>query len=340
MHLNLKRGNTVRKLVLFSAILIAGVAITARADNENAGKSAYSFLKVGVSARAQAMGGAMVALADDEYSAFYNPAGLGRLVPITEVEDQYGDWHEVEGDIDNFFAASYNNYVADIQSGYLTYIKRQGYSGMLGFAVDYFNYGSFDRTDANNAHLGTFTASDIAIGATYGQRASKNLYWGLTAKFIYQKLEDYSSDGAALDAGIIYILGDDRTSIGLSARNIGVQLKGLTENHKDPLPTSVHAGVAHALQGLPVNFSGQVDYPFDYDISFKAGVEFTGIDPLFLRAGWDSSGKDYETGSSRDNLGGFSGGFGYAWKNYHFDYSYSSFADLGNSHRISISGGF
>jgi hypothetical protein len=39
-------------------------------------KSAYSFLKIGVSAKAQAMGGAYAGLADDIGGLYYNPAGL------------------------------------------------------------------------------------------------------------------------------------------------------------------------------------------------------------------------------------------------------------------------
>ena len=144
----------------------------------------------------------------------------------------------------------------------------------------------------------------------------------------------------ALDAGIIYILGDKRTQLGLAAKNVGVQLKGLTSEHKDKLPGAVQAGFAHYLKGAPLLFSGQVDYPFDYDMTFKFGVEFSGVEPLFIRLGWYSSGNDYRTDSSKDNLGGFSGGFGYAWNRYRLDYSYSSFADIGDSHRISIAGKF
>ncbi|MCP4632593.1 MAG: PorV/PorQ family protein [candidate division Zixibacteria bacterium] len=327
-----------RPLVLI--ILLIMLTGMVSAGSKDVGTSAYSFLRVGVSARGQAMAGAMVALADDEYAGYYNPAGLGQLAPVYEIENEYGEVQEFESDITKYFAASYNNYIADIQSGYITFITRQGYGAMLGFSVNYFNYGTFDEIDINNVQTGTFSASEMAFGLNFGQRVDENLYWGLTGKFIYQKLQDYTSDGMAVDGGIIYRLKDKRTRIGLAARNIGVQLKGLTDEHKDKFPTSAHAGVSHELQGAPIKFSGQIDYPFDYDLSFKAGVEFAGLNPLLIRVGWDSMGKDYKSESSKDALGGFSGGLGYIWGNYRFDYSYSSFADIGDSHRISLAGGF
>ncbi len=327
-------------LILVSTLTSAAVN-PALAGSDQAGTAAYSFLKVGVGARGQAMSGAMVALANDEYAGYYNPAGLGLLSPIKEVENQFGEVTEIESDIDKYFAASYNSYVADIQAGYVAFMMRQGLGGMLGFSINYFNYGEFDEYDANNIKTGTFSASDMAFAVNYGQRVDERFYWGITGKFIYERLhDDYTSDGIAVDGGILYRLGDKRTVIGLAAKHVGVQLKGLTDEHKDKLPGVVQAGVSHAVQGMPVVFSGQIDYPFDYEISGKVGVEITGLDPLFVRFGWDSLGRDYKSGSSKDDLGGFSGGLGVVWNNYRLDYSYSSFADIGNSHRVSISGGF
>lgn len=327
-------------IIVLSSAFSALLPLSVLAGSEDAGTAAYSFLKVGVSARGQGMGGAMVALADDEYAGYYNPAGLGQLIPIMEIEDDYGDIQIIEGDITKHFAASYNNYLADIQAGYITFLMRRGENGMLGFAIDYFNYGSFDQVDNNNVKTGTFGASDLAFAVSYGHRVNSSFFWGLTGKFIYEKLQDYSSDGAAFDAGLVYKLGDRRTGLGFALKNIGVQLKGLTSEHKDKLPGALQAGVSHDLKGAPLIFSGQIDYPFDYDISGSVGVEFTGADPLLIRIGWDSKGRDYETGSSRDKLGGFSGGFGYYWGDYKFDYSYSSFADIGDIHRISVAAGF
>jgi len=333
----LKRIIFTSGAAIFMALIALNSNLTA---GKNSGTSAYSFLRVGVGARGQAMGGAMVGLANDEYAGYYNPAGLGLLAPITEVENEFGEVQEVEGEISKYFAASYNNYITDIQSGYVAFIMRSGLGGMIGCSLDYLNYGTFDETDANNIKTGTFSASDMAFALNFGQRVDENFYWGVSGKFIYQKLQDYSSDGLAIDGGVIYRLRDKRTQFGVAAKNIGAQLKGLTSQHKDKLPASVQAGISHNLKGAPLLFSTQVDFPFDHDLSLKVGLEMSGLDPFLLRMGWDSAGRDYKSGSSRDKWGGFSGGFGYGWKNYQIDYSYSSFADLGSSHRVSLSGSF
>jgi len=80
--------------------------------------------------------------------------------------------------------------------------------------------------------------------------------------------------------------------------------------------------------------------PLDNDFYFSLGGEFTRLQPFFLRFGWNYNGRNYKTDSDKDNFAGFSGGFGYSWKKFILDYSYSSFADLGGAHRITFSGSF
>jgi hypothetical protein len=163
---------------------------------------------------------------------------------------------------------------------------------------------------------------------------------GATGKFIYERIDNYSSDGLALDVGILYISKDGHTRIGGAGQNIGAQLKGHTKSHKDPLPASVKLGISHHMRELPLIVAADAAKPFDNDIFFNLGGELTALKPLFLRIGWSSFGENYKTESDKDDLAGFAAGFGLIWKVYHFDYAYSSYADLGGVHKISISGEF
>ena len=60
------------------------------------------------------------------------------------------------------------------------------------------------RTNVAGDIIGDFGGSDMAIGATYARKLSPQLARGGTAKFIYQKIDQYSSTGLAVDAGLLY----------------------------------------------------------------------------------------------------------------------------------------
>ncbi len=313
----------MKKLIgwgIFLTFLTVLISSAAWGANSKVGTTAYGFLKIDPSARSTGMGGAFVGLSNDEAALYFNPAGL----------------IQTEG---KRFFTTYNNYLSDIQSGFLGYIHPYSENLKLGVSVCYFNYGSMIKTDAQGVNLGTFGASDIAFALSLSRKVNTRFSLGGTGKLIYEKIDGYSSDALALDLGAFYISGDNRTRIGGMAQNLGVQLKGATESHKDQLPTSVKLGLSHQLRELPLIFAADIAKPMDNDIYFNLGGEFTALKPLYLRVGWSSFGKNYKTDSDKDNLAGFAAGFGVTWKVYRFDYAYSSYADLGGVHKISISGG-
>jgi hypothetical protein len=290
------------------------------AINSKVGTTGYSFLKIDCSARSTAMGGAFVGLSDDQSALYFNPAGL------IQIEEK------------SFFT-TYNNFLSDIQSGFLGYVHPYGENTRLGVSVHYFNYGSMSRRDDQNRDLGTFGASDFALGLSLAKGINSQFSLGATGKFIYEKIETFSSDALALDLGVLHVSKDERTRFGLVGQNLGVQLKGFTKSHKDDLPTAIKVGMSHHMRELPLIVALDVAKPFDNDVFFDLGGEFTALEPLYLRLGWSSFGKNFKTDSDKDNWAGFAAGFGVRWKVYHFDYAFSSYADLGGVHKISVSGG-
>jgi hypothetical protein len=326
------------------ALLTAFLALNAAAygDGSDAGKSAYSFLKIGVSAKSQAMAGAYVGLADDISCLYDNPAGLTAIIYDLKVPLDYTYEEDVEFTAKqvavkpNRFIASYMNYIIDFQSGYLGYVKALNDLSSFGVSIQYQDYGSFDKLDEFGENLGTFSAFDMALGLTYSKRINRSLSIGLTGKLIMAKIDSSSSDGMAVDIGGLYRFSDGRTSIGLALKNLGTELKGFTKSHKDPLPFLIDGGFSHSLRGMPLTVNADLTVPTDSDIYLSVGGQFDSFNPLFLRLGWTSKGKDYKTGSDRDYLSGFAAGFGYYFQDYKIDYSYSSMADLGNVHRVSI----
>lgn len=321
---------------LLSLVLVLSLSTTLFAGKSKVGTTAYPFLKIGIGAKSSAMGGAFVGLADDESAVYYNPAGI-------------------IGFQQKSISASYMNYIADIQSGNLTFILPNvapetelesdlGEESLINdaksafaFSVVYLNYGTIDEANISGDIIGDFSGSDMAGAVTYARKLTPQLALGGSAKFIYQKIDEYSSTGLALDAGMLFRLKDGRTNLGLSASNLGFQLSSLSSEHKDALPILVRVGVSHNMRELPLTVALEGVYPTDNDLYGSAGVEFHPNIPLSLRAGYSSFGKNYKTGGDKDNMAGFSFGAGFKFSKVAVDYAMLPYADLGSLHRVGFS---
>lgn len=333
------KGKSFFAVLILTAFFANAQIVTA--GNSNAGTAAYSFLKIGTGAKSQALGGAFVGLSDDESALYYNPGGLTAKAEDTEVYDELLEKPVENPTVKNRFTATYINYLLDFQYGFLGYTRELDDRSAAGISISYQNYGTFNRLNVDGDQIGTFGASDIAIGMTYSKRLQPGFSAGVTGKFIYESIDEYSSNGLALDLGIMYLLHEEGSSrLGLAITNLGAQISGLTETHKDPLPTKLAVGLSHRLRGLPFLFSAEAGKPFDNDFYFAVGTELVSLKPFFVRVGWSSIGKDYRTGDDSDTMAGFAGGFGYIYDKYTIDYSYSSYVDLGSVHRISLGAGF
>jgi hypothetical protein len=176
----------------------------------------------------------------------------------------------------------------------------------------------------------------MAFLASYARKFSPQLAGGGSVKFIYQKIDEYSSTGLAVDAGLLYRLRDGRTNLGLSASNLGVQLSSLSPEHKDALPIIVRGGVSHRTMELPLTVSLEAVYPTDNDVYGSIGLEIHPNIPIALRAGYSSYGQNYKTGGSKDNTTGFSFGAGFKLAKIAIDYAFLPYADLGSLHRVGL----
>jgi hypothetical protein len=295
-------------------------ASSGRSIHAKAGTSAFSFLKIGVGARPLGLGGAFVSVAEDANALYWNPAGISQL------KDQQ-------------LTLSYVNYLLDIHSGFVGYVLPRDDRLCLGAALNYFSYGEFQRTtveDPTGNQLGTFGALDLSLAFSGAYVVSEGFFLGGTAKVIYGKLEDYSSDAYALDLGGLYVLPDDRTRLGFSLQNLGFQRSGYSSDNKDGLAPILRVGASRQLEGLPLLLTVDGYKPTDHHFNVNMGGEIHAGESLSLRLGWSSLGLDQQVGPDKDNLAGFSGGLGVQWQTYRLDYAYSSMAELGEVHRATL----
>jgi hypothetical protein len=266
------------------------------------------------------MGGAATGLADDESSLYYNPAGIA----------SFGEKRWIGG---------YHNYFTDMQSGFVGMIFPLNEQSAIACYMDYLGYGEFIETDTSGNRLGTFGGSDMVLATTYSRQIGYNLSFGVTAKYIYEHVHEFSASGVALDIGARYKGDRERFTGGVMIQNLGKQLSALGEE-KYKLPLTVRGGVSYRPVGLPLLLATDLIIPVDNSIEFAIGGEYNEFKPLYLRMGWNSFGSNYRAGNSDDNWAGLSVGVGFDYKRLHFSYGYAPGADLGDSHRITVTGGF
>lgn len=305
---------------LLRCILLAGVTLTApgaHAGNDNAGTTGFSFLKVGVGARAAALGGAYTAISGDLESTAWNPAG------IYDVGERAA-------------AVSLTSYLVDTEAGFFSVALPSG-PRLWAVSVNYFTYGDLQRTSEDGLATGTFGAFDVATGLTAAQRFWRDrLTLGVTAKWIYSGIDDFSADAIAVDLGVLVRGPIPGMTIGASMSNFGTVRSGFTKGYEDSLPVLLRAGVSHrpAHFPLPVLLSADLTVPNDNDAYFAFGAEIRLAGGLTLRPGYSLQ----QSGLDGDEALGLSTGAGLDLKGMRFDYAYASFPALGDVHRVSLSG--
>lgn len=281
-------------------------------------QSTYDFLRIDMSARAAALGGTYVSNSTDPDVIFYNPAGINTIgnTPIS---------------------FSFVKHLMDINSASLASTFEIGGLGKFGAAVQYINYGDFDRADEFGNKTGNFSAGDISILLGYTNSLSNNFYYGVNLKYIYSSIDELSSTGIAGDIGLQYLIPESGWNFGFSIQNLGSQLTYYSYTEEN-LPTTVQLGFSKKLAHTPLqlffSFNRLNDENrFDY---FNAGVEFTLSKVIQLRFGFDNNErKDLKIGSS-SGLAGISFGLGINLSDYNFNYAYSSMGSIGAMHRIGI----
>lgn len=201
------------------------------------GESTYQFLNLVSSPRQAALGGKVLTNVDyDVTQALYNPATINI-------------------EMDNQLALNYVSYLGGIGYGTAAYaytIDRRTQTVHAG--ITYINYGQFDGYDEDGNSTGTFSGSETALSLGYAtQIGYSDFYFGGNLKLITSKLEQYSSFGAAIDLGVIYIDDYLDFTAALVVRNFGTQITtyaGLNES----LPFEVSLGLSQKLEHVPIRW--------------------------------------------------------------------------------------
>ncbi len=282
-----------------------------------AGDNGYQFLRVGVTARATALGDAYTSQLGDVNTFMYNPAGLAELSTRQ-------------------LSASYTNHLLDIGSGFIAYAQPVKDYGVFGGGIIFFGYGDFQGYDVNGNETKKFAASDFALNLFYAHRIN-GIRYGANVKFIRSAIEDFSSTALAVDLGAIYTVEPWHLQVGASLLNAGFATKAFVQD-KEALPLSFQIGVSKRLDKAPITVSGNFsDLNLPGAIGerlkrFSLGTEWNPNESFFIRAGYNNQRRsEMHTGA----LTGVSAGLGFKYQRYTFDYSFSSWG-IGTVNRFSL----
>jgi len=261
------------------------------------GTTTASFLKIGVGARATAMGEAFTAVASDGTSLYWNPAGLTQL-KTKEISATYNSWFE------------------ETKQGYLSLIF-PSLRGTMGLGTNYVDMGKLEGRDVEGNPTGDFTASDTHIFIGYARKLKKSS-WGLTVGWLQDVIKEDKKNSFLANIGFLYPVSN-RFTLGGVAQNIGSKLGS------DPLPLTFKVGAASKLKTLTL--AVDLAKPQDNEIYYCLGAEWSLRGVLALRVGYKTN---------QDVGSGITAGIGFKMGKVSIDYGYVPYGDLGNTHRISL----
>ena len=329
----------MKKIKYITALIII-LNMISFAQNANLGTSGAQFLTIPTGPRAAALGGAVVGIIDDPSAIFWNPSGLTNIKSAAAYFTymRYFEMFDY-----NAFAASYNLQNLGVIS-----------IGLISFLTDKMEI----TTEFSPQGTGRFfDASDLCLMFSYSRNLTDMFSFGVTAKYINQRIYNVSSSTIAFDIGTRYKIDFNNLVIAMSFSNFGPDLRFDGENlnvthdidpnvplnrltparlltDDYPLPLTFQVGVAIDLykEGFfKSRFAIDAVHPNDNNERINFGLETSYYDILFLRGGYKYNYDDEA----------FSFGVGFnlpiGENTLAIDYSFSLFDILPDVHRIAVS---
>ena len=282
------------KSIAISALLIIS---SASAQNlfpilggQRAGTSVFTFLNIGVSARAVGMGESVVALNQDASSIFYNPAIIAQL-ENTEISVSQIQWP------------------AEINYDYFSITHRLFGRNYIGFNGGILHMEPMlETTEYHPEGTGNyFRFQDRFFGITYGAKMTDRFSFGMTIKHVAEDMAGHHMSAFLLDMGTFYWTGYRSLRFCASLSNFGQQVSPegtyekrildqnsgseITETtnfEKFSPPTQFRVGAAIDpldSNGQKLAFSLQLNHPVDNAEYIVTGLEYSYMEILFVRAG-------------------------------------------------------
>jgi hypothetical protein len=224
-------------LVVLSSMALVQAQITTT--------TAVPFLLIAPDSRASGMGETGVAIADNAWAVYWNPAGLA-FQHGSELGLTHTNWLPGLG-------------LSDIWIAHVAYKQPvEELDGVVGAQLTYLNLGEFTQTTAlGPTPVGTWSAYEMAIAITYSTKLTEALGIGTSARLVYSHLADFGTakesgrgvaTGFCFDVGLMYRpITIRELSLGMNIANIGPKLTYIDKAQADPLPMNLRLGVAYNI---------------------------------------------------------------------------------------------
>ena len=308
------------------------------------GTTAAQFLKLGVGARAVALGGAYVADAGDLSAVYWNPAGLA----------------SVRG---SALQLGKTTYLADVNFNSAAFATEVRRLGTLAFSLLLLDSGNMTvRTEQEPEGTGErFKVQSFALQASYARSLTERFSIGGSFKFIQERIWHSTASSVAFDIGTLFTTPFERLRLGASMSNLGPKMRMDGRDilfSEDPNPNTdgsveiVNAQYRMDAHALPLLFrvglawtavrSGDhtivvttdAAHPNDNSEYINAGTEYDFRQLLSFRAGWRNL---FEP----DGEQGLTAGGGLNVRidrrlRARFDYAYADFGRLTQTHWFTV----
>ncbi len=193
--------------IIFMSLLLLPLMAT-DLNLSKVGQAGAQFLKINVSPRGEALGGAYSAVPGGADAQYWNPAGIARISKMS-------------------FYISDVEWIADLRYNYLGFAMPITGMGAFGIQLAFLTMGEMEKTTLEEPEgTGeTFTAGDIMMGVTYAHNFTNKFSVGFAAKYIQEHISDATASTIVFDIGTLYNTGFRSLRIGMNMTNFGGEMQ-------------------------------------------------------------------------------------------------------------------
>lgn len=314
------------------------------ANVSGVGTGAAAFLEIGVGARAMAMGGAYAAVANDATALYWNPAGMVWINGV-QCELAHNKW----------LVGTYHDFAGVV-------VPVPSLRSTFGFSYNSLDYGdeavrTVERPEGTGE---TFSGRDVAVTLSYAVAFTDRFSFGLSGKYVAQRIWSETGSAMAMDAGIFYSTLVKGLRLGACVSNFGskIELRGrhirtivdpdegvenydrVPVNYKTgqySLPLLFRVGISYERQFGSLGkvlVSMDVNHPSFATESINLGMEYGFANMFYLRGGCESL-------FERDHINGLTMGGGIdlyrrGMMGVRVDYCWADWGVLDNAQRFSL----